>query len=970
MIKRTAGIAISLALIAIVSCWRKPEQAPLPLPGTAPFLEGDRAAVEAQIRSMSLEEKLGQLIILTQRGEPEAPALQWIAEGRVGGLQLRDLPLERFLALRDSLEGLVAVPLFWTAPPGVMLNNAFSDVLPMPPWEALRAIPSDSLRAQLEQAMLSQATALGLNFLPVPHLSPWEQRAYEFPLVVEGYARAVARLNELHILSQADAFSAVSLLRRDTSAALDSLAAAYRLLIQAGVSGFRIDPALYAASAVRAEEAGRFFREEMQFDGLLVAELQHPSQAADILAADADLFIVSSNPGYVLDFLKAAYGKGDFREAELNAKLRRILLAKQWVASKRGIEPDSLVVEAPPLQQMQALPISLPTGEAPLADNPLDAFAGRANLLRYFQDGRWRYWQRLLNEESLVLAANPAGLLPLGRLPGRRFDIVHLGAESGAAFDAAFGKYADFQSREILLAVKGQPALISPQEGVLTIVALHNFPLDYDLAEQFLDLACESGLVLVNLGRPGNLAMLDTSLAVVQAFSDDEEVQALAAQLLFGGLPARGKLPFSLNEYFGRGQGFETQQIRLRYGIAEQAGVASESLVGIDAIVGTAINAKAFPGCQVLVAKDGTVIYNKTFGLHTYEGELAVEPNSIYDLASITKVAATALMAMKLYEEGKFSLNDRLRQHLKLDRRARISNITIRRLLAHQSGLQPHLPVLPYLLYRDVENADCRRYFCRSYNDTFSIQVAKDFYFDRRYYNKIWHDMERLPSRSTRFRYSDVNLALMQRVLEKKGGKGLDSLAYQAFYQPLGLRRTLFNPLSHFGLEEIVPTQNDQRWRRQLLHGFVHDETAGLLGGIAGHAGLFGTAEEVAVLLQLLLNEGYYGGEQYLKPETIRLFTSASHGNHRGLGFDKPNKEAIGKRNFPEQISLQTFGHTGFTGTCAWADPDKGLVYIFLSNRVYPDADNRKLFNLRVRERIHQVIYDALDTYEPEMPVL
>jgi CubicO group peptidase (beta-lactamase class C family) len=958
---------LALVLLAIVSCWRKPEQAPLPLPGTAPFLGGDKAAVEAQIRSMSLEEKLGQLVILTRRGEPEAQALQWIAEGRVGGLQLRDLPLERFLALRDSLEGLVGVPLFWAAPSGVMLNNLFSDALPLASWEALRAMPSDTLRAQLERAMLSQAVALGLNFLPVPYLSPWEQRANELPLVVEGYARSVAQLNELNILSLADAFSAASLLVRDTSAVLDSLTAAYRLLIQAGVSGFRIDPALYAASAVRAEEVGRFFRQDMQFDGLLAAELQHPSQAADILAADADLFIVSSNPGYLLDFLKTAYGKGNFREAELNAKLRRVLLAKQWA---RSIGADTLSAELSSLQQMQALPISLPAAEVTGLDSLADALAGREKLLRYFQDGRWRYWQRLLNEESLVLAANPLGMLPLRKLVGRHFDILHLGTESGAAFDEAFGKYADFQSRDILLAVKGQPDLFSPKEGVVSVVALHNFPLDSILAEQLLSLACESGLILVNLGRPGNLALLDTSLAVIQAFSDDVEVQALAAQLIFGGLPAKGKLPFSLNAFYRRGQGFETPQLRLRYGISEQAGIAPESLVGIDAIVGTAIDAKAFPGCQVLVAKDGAVIYNKTFGHHTYGGEQAVEPNSIYDLASITKIAATSLVAMKLYEEGKFGINDRLRQHLDLDRNARIRNLTIRRLLAHQSGLQPHLPVVPYLLYRDVENADCRRYFCRSSNDTFSIQVAKDFYFDRRYYDKIWHDMEKLSSRTTRFRYSDVNLALMQQVLEKKGGKGLDSLAYQQFYQPLGLRRTLFNPLGHFGLEEIVPTQNDQRWRRQLLHGYVHDETAGLLGGIAGHAGLFGTADEVAVLLQLLLNEGYYGGEQYLKPETIRFFTSASHGNHRGLGFDKPNKEAIAKRNFPEQISLQTFGHTGFTGTCAWADPNKGLVYVFLSNRVYPNADNRKLFNLRVRERIHQVIYDALDTYEPELPVL
>ena len=968
MRQRTVAIVISLAVLAaIASCWRKPEQPLPPLPGTAPFLLGDRAAVDAQIQQMSLDEKLGQLIILARRGEPDEQALQWAASGRVGGLQLRDLPLERFLALRDSLQALAAVPLFWAPPPGVLLNNLFSDALPLPPWEALRALPSDSLRVKMEQAMLVQAAALGLNFLPVPYLSPWEQQPEELTPAFKAHAWTVAQLNERQILSQVDAFAAGSLLRRDTSARLDSLAAAFRLLIEAGVSGFRIAPALYAAEQILPAEVGRFFREELRFDGLLSAELQNPSQAPAILEIDADLIIVPSNPVFIISFLKEAYRKGLLREQDLHQKLRRILLAKQWL---QNAPADTLIAAPAAIQQMQVLPLPVFASETPGEETPAD-LTGHDKLQRYFQDARWRYWQRRLNEESLVLAANPAQRLPLRRLQGQRFDIFHLGTPSGAAFDAAFRKYADGESRESLLSFDRKADLAAGTSQALPVLVLHDFPLDTTLAEELLDWACAAGnMILVNLGRPGNLALLDTSLAVIQAFSNDEEVQALAAQLIFGGLSASGKLPFSLNEQYRRGQGHETPRLRLRYGLPEQEGIASERLVGIDAIVGTAINDKVFPGCQVLVAKGGTVIYSGVFGQHTYEEEQRVSPSSIYDVASITKVATTAMVAMVLYEQGKYGLNDRLRQHLTLSRRARVRNHTIRRLLAHQSGVQPHLPVVPYLLHRDVENADCSRYFCRVRNDTFAIPVAKDFYFDRRFYDKIWRDMENLPARSTRFRYSDANMALMQRVLEDKGANSLDSLAYLQFYGPLGLRHTLFKPLEHFPLQSIVPTQNDQRWRRQLVQGYVHDESAALLGGVAAHAGLFSTAEELAVLFQLLLNEGTYGGEQYLKPETIRLFTSAAHGNHRGLGFDKPGKETLAKRNFPEQISLQAYGHTGFTGTCVWADPDQGLVYIFLSNRIYPQADNRKLFNLRIRERIHQVIYDALGTYEPELPVL
>jgi CubicO group peptidase (beta-lactamase class C family) len=968
MIKRTVAIAISLAVLAaIASCWRKPEQPSPPLPGTAPFLLGDRAAVEAQIQQMSLDEKLGQLIILARRGEPDEQALQWVASGRAGGLQLRDLPLDRFLALRDSLQALAAVPLFWVPPPGLLLNNLFSDALPLPPWDALRALSSDSLRAKMEQAMLSQAQALGLNLLPVPYLSPWEQQPEALIPAIEAHAWTVAQLNERQMLSQADAFAAIALLRRDTSARLDSLAAAYRLLIDAGVSGFRIAPALYATEQVLPTEVGRFFREELRFDGLLSAELQHPSQATAILEMEVDLIVVPSSPVFIISFLKDAYRKGLLREQDLHERLRRILLAKQWLQNP---PPDTLLAAPAPVQQMQVLPLPVFASETPAEELPA-ALAGHDKLRHYFQDARWRYWQRRLNEESLVLAANPAGRLPLRHTEGQRFDIYHLGTQSGAAFDEAFGKYADFRSQEFSLAFDSKADLAAAMNTASPVVVLHDFPLDTMLAETLLDWACDAGgMIFVNLGRPGNLALLDTSLVAIQAFSDEAEVQALAAQLIFGGLSASGQLPFSLNEQYRRGQGHETPRLRLRYGLPEQEGVASERLVGIDAIVGTAINDNVFPGCQVLVAKGGTVIYNAVFGQHTYEDEHRVSSGSIYDVASITKVATTAMVAMELYEQGGFGLNDRLRQHLALDRRARVRSHTIRRLLSHQSGVQPHLPVVPYLLYRDVENADCSRYFCRVQNDTFSIPVAKDFYFDRRYYDKIWRDMENLPARSTRFRYSDANMALIQRVLEVKGGDSLDSLAYRQFYGPLGLRHTLFKPLEHFPQERIVPTQNDQRWRRQLVHGYVHDESAALLGGVAAHAGLFSTAEDLAVLFQLLLNGGTYGGEQYLKPETIRLFTSASHGNHRGLGFDKPGKETLAKRNFPENISLQAYGHTGFTGTCVWADPDQGLVYIFLSNRIYPRADNRKLFNLRIRERIHQVIYDALGSYEPELPVL
>lgn len=954
--KPAAGFILFLSFL-FTGCLHRPEPPPVPMPGEAPFLSGDLAAVDASIQSMTLEEKLGQFIILSGKGEPAAELYQWVKAGKAGGLQWQGLPLEQFIRLRDTLQGLSPQPLFFAAPAGGLLNNAFSDALPLPSWDALQAVPSDTLRGALGEILIQQASALKINYLPSPNINRWEQRNRQLELPLEESVRAINALNQRHILSLAESFSAAHLIRSDT-AAVDSMFEVFRHLARAGLSGFRLDAALFSDPGIDPGQVERFFRESLQFGGLLVAEMQDPAHLDEMLKAGIDLIIVPSNPTFVLDYLKASFRKGGLSERELNSRLRRILLARRWVSLAPVERPEGH-------GQMAALPASMGFAGAS-GDSMGPPHAAGQGLASYFQDSRWRYWQRRLYEESLVLASNPGSILPLREVAGQRFHILHLGADDGRYFDEAFGRYAPYESRSALFDLRMEDSI----KNSLQFVLLHGISLDSAMAGALLQAARQSGLVLVNFGRPDNLALLDTSLAVIQAFSDDEQAQSLAAQLIFGGVPARGSLPFGLNDSFRKGQGLHTQQSRLRFGIPEQEGIAPEKLVYIDAIIGTAIGQHAFPGCQVLVAKGGTVVYEKAFGYHTYDTLQPVRPGALYDLASLTKVAATTLVAMKYYEEGRFGVNDKLRYHLELSRKSRLKNLTIRKLMSHQSGLQPHLPVIPYLLERGENNAQCSRYFCTEPRGHFSIQVAEDFYFDQRYWSKIWTDVERLTPRARRFRYSDVNLALMQRLLERKGGAGLDSLAYRGFYAPLGLRRTLFNPLSHFPPDEIAPTENDIRWRHQLVHGYVHDETAALAGGVAGHAGLFSNTEDLAVIFQMLLNGGWYGGIQYLRPESIDFFTSARHGNHRGLGFDKPSEEAFESGLFPARMSYASYGHTGFTGTCAWADPETGLSFIFLSNRIYPDAGNRKIFDKRVRERVHQAIYDALDTYEPALPEL
>jgi CubicO group peptidase (beta-lactamase class C family) len=289
--------------------------------------------------------------------------------------------------------------------------------------------------------------------------------------------------------------------------------------------------------------------------------------------------------------------------------------------------------------------------------------------------------------------------------------------------------------------------------------------------------------------------------------------------------------------------------------------------------------------------------------------------------------------------------------------------------MTHRSGIQPHMPVIPYLKYRGAGNTACDSFFCKEASETYNIQVAENFYFQQGLQDRIWKDMNEVSMRRfDRYRYSDANMILVQRILERLQKDSLDNLAQRYFYEPLGLSHITYNPLEKFPEEHIVPTENDRRWRRQQLRGYVHDETAALLGGVAGHAGLFANAEDLAILFQMLLNGGEYARQRYLQAETIDLFTDDSHGNHRGLGFDKRYRSNRTGRAY--DMTPNAYGHTGFTGTCAWVDPDHDLVFVFLSNRVFPSVRNRKLFSQNIRTRLHQVVYDALDSYEGGWPEL
>jgi CubicO group peptidase (beta-lactamase class C family) len=422
----------------------------------------------------------------------------------------------------------------------------------------------------------------------------------------------------------------------------------------------------------------------------------------------------------------------------------------------------------------------------------------------------------------------------------------------------------------------------------------------------------------------------------------------LVAGTAFALLLSISALSAAANERVG------TTVYNLSYADPRTVGIDPAVLERIDGIVAEAIDAGATPGAVVLVLKDGKVVFDRAYGHHTYEKGIPTRSSDIFDLASITKINATTVAAMRLVEQGKLSLDATVGTYLpelKTTHRDKAA-ITVRDLLTHQAGFVPFIPFFERIKDGDYRSAP---------SAGFPIKVAERFFLSRDYFREVmWKEMLDSPLKTPgRYVYSDISMYVLKEILERIVQKPLDAYVDEEFYQPLGACTMGFCPRERFAAERIVPTESDTYFRKQLLVGYVHDPGAGMAGGVAGHAGLFATAYDLAIVNQMILNGGSYGGRQYFKPETVKQFTARqSDASRRGLGFDRWDPES--KEGYPSKLaSPETFGHTGFTGTCVWVDPQHRLVYIFLSNRIYP-SDNRKLLKMNIRSRIQDTIYEAI----------
>nr|MBP6731338.1 serine hydrolase [Chitinophagales bacterium] len=355
--------------------------------------------------------------------------------------------------------------------------------------------------------------------------------------------------------------------------------------------------------------------------------------------------------------------------------------------------------------------------------------------------------------------------------------------------------------------------------------------------------------------------------------------------------------------------------------------------------------------------KNNKVIWNKCYGTRAYETTERVKPTDIYDLASITKVASTTLAVMKLYEQKKISLDKTVGDYLPLPKDATIKHLKLRDVLTHQAGLKAF-----FMFYKITIDSNFEKYYCKVADSTYSLQVADSLYIRKDYPDTMWSIISHSPvEEHPKYIYSDNDFYILQKIVEQVSGKKLDAFVYDNFYKPMGLTRMGYKPMNRFARIRIMPTENDSAFRKQVVNGYVHDPGAAMYGGVAGHAGIFSNAFDLAALFQMLLNNGNYNGKHLLDSSTIKLFTTRqSKISRRGFGFDKPEPDVTKASPCYDGVPLSVFGHTGFTGTCVWSDPENKLTYIFLSNRVYPNAENNQLVKMNIRTDLQEVIYKAM----------
>jgi len=949
--------------------------------------------VDSTLANLTLDQKIGQLFMVqaySRESMPQTELIDQIKTWQAGGIifmqgtAANQINQINHLQKQSKIPLLVAMDAEWG--PAFRLKGTPSYPVQM----ALGAISHDSLIYRMGYEIGLQLKKLGVdvNFAPVadvnnnPNNPVINYRSFgENPEKVAQkawlYAKgmqdagilAVAKHFPGHGDTRTDSHHDLPVIRKDLASLERTELYPFEQLIKNGIGGIMtahlqvpaLDPTPDLPSSLSPLIVKNILHGRFGFNGLIVTDamnmlgvsghLSSGEAAVKALLAGNDMLEIVPNLPEAIKAVRQAIRQGRLAEEEIDWKCRKILALKKWTHTS-GYRKSSV--------------------------NELE---------RDLSDPQFSLTQRLLHEQSLTLLRNHNQLLPLQRLDTLKIAVIAIGNTSETAFQKMTARYLNcdfFYLKENAMPQEVDRLIKSLNTYNLMICGIHrlsltppgNYGTEASIPE-FLKKTATRKRVMVLFGNPyalNYMTGIEHSDGLLVTYQENTQTQELAAQAIFGAIDVTGKLPVNVSAIFGLNNGIDLKKnCRLKYTISEEAGISSSYLEHrIDSLAELGLLKKAYPGCQVLIAKDGKVIFHKCYGYHTYEKLTPVTEDNLYDLASLTKIIAPVPALMRLHGEGKFKLDIPFSTYWPAFKGTDKTKITSRQMLAHQSRLRSGISFWSETV---LENGQLDPLiFQNNPSDQFNVRVSSRLYMNKDHIKKMYDQIRdsRLLSQ-IKYTYSDLPFYLFPKVIEDLTGENYEEYLQQTFYRPLGARTITFNPFNHFPIRQIVPTENDDFFRNELIQGFVHDEGAAMMGGVSGNAGLFATANDLAKMMQLYLQNGYYGGQSYIAPASIAEFTKVQYPerqNRRGLGFDKPfiNNYLYRQHNsYPApDASPESYGHGGFTGTFTWVDPTKQILFIFMTNRIYPSRKNSMLSDLNIRSAMLQAIYDSIKLGVPK----
>ncbi len=975
MKKRVAFLFLIFVSISVTYAQEPIKQGP-------PFYMKDTRWADSVFKTLTPEQRIAQLFMVAAYSNKDKAhgkeILKLVDDYRIGGLIFFQGGPIRQAILANCYQSCVSVPLLMSMDAEWGLAMRLDSTTKFPRQMTLGAIQNDSLIYEMGVEIARQCKRLGMqiNFAPDIDINnnplnpvignrSFGENKYNVTRKALMYMKG---MQDNHVLANGKHFPGHGDTDSDSHKTLPTIKSSrarldtlelypFKELIRQGLGSMMVAhlsiPALDTTpnqpSTLTKKIVTGLLKDTLGFQGLVftdalnmkgVSKFYKPGEVSvkALLAGNDVLLFPEDVPQGIIE-IKAAIERGEISQEEIDKRCMKILLVKQWT----GLNHYSKI-------KMQNLVEDLNTPQAELIN-------------------------RKLTEASLTLLQNKHNIVPLQKLDSLKIASLTLGYKELNIFQKTLSNYSPIQHYGIDKDAKQlvfDTVLAALKNYNLVIVQINNTnnkpDKNFGLTPQVINMlkaVLKQNRVIVNIAaNPYILAKIDGLEAadgIIMSYEDNDYSASYAAQLIFGGIAAKGKLPVTPNDYFKAGMGVETKAIRFKYTIPEELGINSKAFSKIDSIVLQGIKEKVFPGCQVLIAKDGNVIYQKAFGFHTYENKITVKNDDVYDIASVTKIVASTASVMRLMDQKKLSLDNHLGDYLPELNGSNKQDIVIREMLAHQAGFRDWIPFWMKTVNKDGSYKP--GIYSRTPNELFIKRVADDLYINNNYEDTIYKQIIDSPLKERgKYLYSDLGYYFLKKIIEKQSEAALNVYTQNSFYSPLGLTTMGYKPLARFEMNRIIPTEFDAEFRKQLLQGDVHDQGAAMLGGVAGHAGIFSNANDVAVMMQLFLNKGKYGGARYIDSTTLSQCTKCQFkDNRRAIGFDKPETDHGKESPVCSCVSDESFGHTGFTGTMAWADPKNGLVFIFLSNRVYPDARREnKLAKSGIRTKIQEIIYNAV----------